>query len=305
MVPEGLAINVHGEGADIGERVARDESHLVVRSMRATFAALGHTPSGLQVECVNRIPHAAGWARPPPPSWPASCWPGRWFATAPSDSPTPPSSPWPASSRATPTTSHPCLLGGLTIAWTDGGHAHAVRRDLDPAVVPVVLVPAFTASTELARGLLPATVPHADAAFAAGRAALLVAALTGSPDALLAATEDRLHQGLPGPGDGRRGVVDDAAAGPTGYAAVISGAGPSVLVLARGEVEAEAVPAAAPDGWAAHVMPVDTTGACVVSGPAGTTRALTGGRSGLTGGRMGRAGRSRWEHGWRVRCCWV
>ena len=36
-------------------------------------------------------------------------------------------------------------------------------------------------STETARGLLPATVPHADAAHAAGRAALLVAALTAVP----------------------------------------------------------------------------------------------------------------------------
>ena len=70
-----------------------------------------------------------------------------------------------------------------------------MRRELDPAIVPVVLVPPFSASTELARG--PAAgrrSPHADAAFTAGRAALLVAALTGTPQALLDATEDRLHQ---------------------------------------------------------------------------------------------------------------
>ena len=88
----------------------------------------------------------------------------------------------------------PCLLGGLTVAWLEDGVARAVRRDLDPLIVPVALVPPFTASTELARGLLPDTVPHGDAAFTAGRAALLVAALTGSPQHLLAATEDRLHQ---------------------------------------------------------------------------------------------------------------
>ena len=43
------------------------------------------------------------------------------------------------------------------------------------------------------------TVPHADAAFAAGRAALLVAALTGTPQALFDATEDRLHQSYRAP----------------------------------------------------------------------------------------------------------
>ncbi len=48
--------------------------------------------------------------------------------------------------------------------------------------------------TKEARGLLPSDVPHADAAANAGKAALLVAALTGRPELLLTATEDRLHQ---------------------------------------------------------------------------------------------------------------
>ena len=87
-------------------------------------------------------------------------------------------------------------------------------------------------STSVARGLLPAQVPHEDAAHNAGRAALLVAALTQRPELLLDATEDRLHQtyraaAMPATLD----VVDELRR--RGVAAVVSGAGPTVLVLAH------------------------------------------------------------------------
>ena len=59
---------------------------------------------------------------------------------------------------------------------------------------PVAFIAPGPVSTKVARGLLPAAVPHADAARNAGRAALLVAALTARPDALLDGTEDKLHQ---------------------------------------------------------------------------------------------------------------
>jgi homoserine kinase len=143
------------------------------------------------------------------------------------------------------------------VAWLEGGVAHAVRRDLDPQIVPVALVPPFTASTELARGVLPNTVPHGDAAFNAGRAALLVAALTGSPQDLFAATEDRLHQPYRAPDMPETAALVTRLRG-AGHPAVISGAGPSVLVLARGDVEAEAVLASVPDGWAAHRLRAGT-----------------------------------------------
>jgi homoserine kinase len=138
-----------------------------------------------------------------------------------------------------------------------------VRRDIDPAVVPVLLIPPFTASTEYARGLLPPTVPHADAAFAAGRAALLVAALTGTPQALLDATADRLHQGYRAPAmpDSARLVEDLRSAG---LPAVISGAGPTVLVLARGDGEAETALRATPSGWRGTVLAVDPGGAQIL-----------------------------------------
>jgi homoserine kinase len=97
-----------------------------------------------------------------------------------------------------------------------------------------VFVAPESVSTKVARGLLPATVPHGDAARNAGRAALLVAALTSSPGALLDATEDWLHQDYRAPAmpHSHELVTRLRAAG---VPAVISGAGPSVLAFLAGK----------------------------------------------------------------------
>ncbi len=255
----GLAIEVEGEG---GELVARDETHLVVRAMRRTFVAMDAEPPGLALHCHNRIPHSRGLG-----SSAAAIVGGILLARAlVTDGarrlPDADVLALASELEGHPDNVAPCLLGGLTIAWLHDG-ARAVRRDVDPAVVPVVLIPPFTASTELARGLLPATVPHADAARSAGRAALLVAALTGTPQALFDATDDRLHQSYRAPAMPRSAELV-ATLRAAGHPAVISGAGPTVLVLARGDVEADVALAEAPSGWVAARLPVDARGAVVL-----------------------------------------
>src|SRR5213593_3359841 len=40
--------------------VPRDDSHLVIRAMRRTFAVLDAEPVGLELHCHNRIPHSRG-----------------------------------------------------------------------------------------------------------------------------------------------------------------------------------------------------------------------------------------------------
>jgi homoserine kinase len=104
---------------------------------------------------------------------------------------------------------------------------------IELAIRPVALVPPTPSATHLARGLLPSQVPHPDATRTAARAALLMAALAGAPggaSALLAATEDRLHQPYRGglvPGLDE--IVRVRAPGLLGC--VLSGAGPSILVF--------------------------------------------------------------------------
>jgi homoserine kinase len=253
VVGSGLHIDVTGAGAD----VARDETHLVVRAMRVAFAHLGAEPAGLRLHCRNGIPHARGLG-----SSAAAIVGGMMLAGGLVADPTLGRDELlqlAAAMEGHPDNVAPCLFGGLTVAWRDP-HARAVRLAPHAAVRPVALIPPFEASTERARALLPAEVPHADAAFAAGRAALLVAALTVEPDLLLAATEDRLHQDYRAPAMPASHELVSVLRG-AGLPAVISGAGPTVLVLARNDAEVRQVSESAPPQWRAAPLAVDVTGA--------------------------------------------
>jgi len=127
-----------------------------------------------------------------------------------------------------------------------------------------LLVPPSTTrlSTEEARKVLPDSVPRADALFNTSRAAVLMLALAGRPDLLLAGTEDRLHQ------EYRRSVlpssmaVMDSLRG-QGYPAVISGAGPTVLVLA--DVAQQTRFTLERHGWTVLRPGIDTRGAVLTS----------------------------------------
>ncbi|GAB2600806.1 homoserine kinase [Streptomyces capparidis] len=259
VADSGLHIDIAGEGADT---LPRDDKHLIVRALRAAFDVLGGQPRGLEVVCANRIPHGRGLGS----SSAAIC---AGIIAARSVTIGGPERLDDAAllELATELEGHPdnvaaCLLGGFTLAWTENGAARAVRLDPAPSVVPVVFVPAEELRTETARGLLPRTVPHVDAAVNAGRAALLVEALTRRPDLLLPATEDRLHQDYRAPAM-PRSLELVAALRAEGVPAVVSGAGPTVLALTE-EGAAEKVARLAGDGWAAHRLAFDPAGACVL-----------------------------------------
>ncbi|MER5648807.1 homoserine kinase [Streptosporangium sp. NPDC002524] len=269
----GVEIAVEGEGA--GE-LDPGEGHLVVATMRATFDRMGFPqPRGIRLRCLNRIPHARGLGS----SSAAICagiLAARALATAPYAGDHPPeASPGltddGALALATEIEGHPdnvapCLAGGLTVAWTDaGGAPHLVRLLPHEAVRPVVLVPAHRLSTETARGLLPKEVPHADAAANAGRAALLVAALTArpEPELLLAATEDRLHQDYRAPAMPHTADLVRRLRR-AGVAAVVSGAGPTVLAFSTRNTQDLIAPEVGND-WHIQPLEVETRGARVVS----------------------------------------
>jgi len=121
------------------------------------------------------------------------------------------------------------LAGGVCLTWEN-----RIARVADrlPAV-PFALVPEATVSTAEARNSLPDSVPHADAAFTAGRAAMLGAALAQGSAALFAeAIQDRLHEPYRGVNapllEAVRADLPDGALGAT-----LSGSGPTVIVWAR------------------------------------------------------------------------
>jgi homoserine kinase len=260
VLPSGLEVSVSGVGA--GE-LPTDESHLVVRAFRAACAQLGWSPSGLRVTADNGIPQGRGMGSSAAAVVAGVL--GAW-ALCPDVEDIDVEAVLLLTSELEghPDNVAPCLLGGATLSWTGDAGARAVRLEVDPAVRPVVLVPGTTLSTHVARGLLPDSVPHADAVFNASRSALLVHALTADPALLFEATDDRLHQRQ------RGSAMPDSLAlidrlREHGHAAVVSGAGPSVLVLGPESALPE-VTRLTPPGWTALPLEVDADGAEVLVG---------------------------------------
>ena len=244
--------------------------HLLFRALAAGFAAFGDgtQPPGFELECVSAIPQGYGLGSSAAAI--VACLVGARELTARRGLPVPADAE--LLQLATEIEGHPdnvaaCLLGGLTIAWGTGREAQAIRLDPRPELAPVLCVPAVPLATRTARLALPAQVPHADAAANAARSALLIATLTGDraadPAVLLAATADYLHQPY------RAEAMPESAALITslreaGIAAVVSGAGPSVLALTVSPAEAarvETIAAATSAAWTVLPLSVDTAGA--------------------------------------------
>ena len=260
----GLDIQAQGEGAD---EIPRDESNLLVRAMAYAFEAVDRPMPGLRLRARNTIPHGRGLG-----SSGAAVVAGILAVKGLLEGDVE-IGPDTMLRLATELEGHPdnvapALFGGLTIAWMDEAMPQHKKLLVHRGVSPVVFVPSFTMSTSVARSLQPLQVPREDAVFNLSRSALLIAALTQSPELLLAATEDKLHQNY------RAQAMPETdrlvrTLREHGFAAVVSGAGPSVLVLADGpgrRLEAAAVAEQVTDTpWEAHMLAVDVKGGTVKS----------------------------------------
>lgn len=261
VTPGGSGVTVEVVGPGEGE-VALDESHLVVRAIRAGLESLGAAVPGFTLRCENRIPHGRGLG-----SSSAAIVGGLAAAYGLTGTPLDRDQ---VVSLAHQLEGHPdnvaaSALGGFTIAWTEGETGRAVRLEPVEGLSAVAYVPQTRVLTKAARGLLPDVVPHGDAAANAGKAALLVAALTNRPDLLMTATEDRLHQEYREPAMPESLALVQKLRG-SGLPAVISGAGPTVLVLGGpGGTSAASAPEP-PDGWSRYDLGIDPVGVQVWSG---------------------------------------
>jgi len=262
----GATVEVIGVGAD---EVPTDESNLVVTAIAYTFVAYSQPLPGLDLVARNNIPHGRGLG-----SSGAAIVSGIMAAKGllhgivDIDSSA-------LLALATALEGHPdnvapALFGGLTIAWTtDAGPQHK-KLIVHRGVSPLIAVPESTMSTELARSLRPASVPHEDAIFNVSRSALLIASLIQSPELLLAATEDKLHQSY------RAAAMPETESlilelRSHGLPAVVSGAGPSILVLCSDPAQrlaaAELIAARRGSPWQSLLLAVDFKGATVTMHP--------------------------------------
>ncbi len=268
VLPAGIEVQVTGVGA--GE-VGRGADHLVIRAMRAAFTAMGAQPPGIGISCRNDVPQGFGLG-----SSAAAIVAGLIAARALGGTDGAATLPDAEVLRlACDIEGHPdnvaaCLLGGLTIAWQGGTELKVARLTPLASLVPVLCIPAEPLATLTARKALPAQVPHAAAAANSARAGLLIAALTGMPELLFDGTEDFLHQQY------RAGAMPATAAligrlRSAGIAAVVSGAGPSVLALTTDgdQLGADTVAQIASEAgsrWQILPLEVDLDGAALLPG---------------------------------------
>lgn len=229
-------IEVSGCGAD---SVPRTAEHLVYRSALLGFQELGEPAPSMELLCRNEIPHGGGQG-----SSAAAIVAGLAIArelTPAGRQKMPDAALLDLAARLEghPDNAAPAVLGGFTLAWTDAcGHTTVVRRKVHPDITVLMFSATRGSSTAQARAMLPPTVPHAEAAANSAAAALLVHAIADEPSLLMAGTEDFLHQRY------RAAAMPATAAlvadlRRAGIAAVVSGAGPSVLAFLTDDLPLE------------------------------------------------------------------
>lgn len=266
-VEESAGVRISVEGAGAGE-VPVDETHLVYRVMLHTWSVLGaQPPPGISLRCRNSVPHGRGMGS---------------SATAIVTGIVAAQALWhldrgiavdvdlcvtndiAAALEGHPDNSSASVFGGLTLSWTDDGdeeRTRTVRAPLHEDIDVAVFVPAGQLSTAKARSVLPTQVRLADAARNSARAALLIHALGHDPSLLLPATREWLHQEPRRPAYPTSMALVDRIRD-TGHAAVISGAGPSVLVLTTRSSVVE-VSGLADDSWQVLTPGIPQVGAVV------------------------------------------
>ncbi len=248
VTDSGLEVEVYGEGE--GE-LPLDGSHLVVKAIRSGLNAANVEAPGLRVVCTNAIPQSRGLG-----SSAAAAVAGVVAANALAGSPLTQEQIVQLSSafEGHPDNAAASVLGSAVVSWTtvpvDGRSQpsyRAVRLPVHPDIQATALVPDFHASTQAVRRVLPEQVTHVDARFNVSRTAVMTVALQNHPELLWEGTRDRLHQTY------RAEVLPVTAEWVNrlrnrGYAAYLSGAGPTVMVLSTEPVEEKILDQAREDG---------------------------------------------------------
>ena len=263
---ETFDVDVTGEGAD---EVKKDAKNLVIKSMLRGFEHMGAKPRGIALRALNVIPHGRGLG-----SSASAIVGGLTLARSLVLTGEQYMSDEDLITLATEIEGHPdnvaaAFYGGATLAWSESKTSsvgdtknigRAVSLRVDDRIKALLLVPNNQLATAKARKLLPEIIPHQDAVLNSSRTALLVHALAERPDLLFIATEDLLHQKYRAQAMPKTIALVEKLRG-AGLAAVVSGSGPSVMVLYSGaEDEIDQLESVAP-GFTAMKLAIAKTGA--------------------------------------------
>lgn len=249
------SVHVTGEGAGV---LPDGEDHLIIRALRVALDYVDAPQAEFVLHCHNRIPHGRGLGSSAAATV-AGLLLARGLISEPEALGDDTLLTLATEFEGHPDNAAPAIFGGATIAYQNQGQVYAAQIPLVDLPL-TMLIPTAELSTSHSRGALPSYVPHEDAAFNSARTGLLTLALGGQTDLLWIATEDRLHQNY------RAAVMPETAElvavlREAGVAAIVSGAGPSVLVLGEFPASAHTL---IPAGWQVEYTRITQKGAHLV-----------------------------------------
>lgn len=224
-----LSVEISGEGSSV---LPKNADNLVVQAFHKFYQHVGRpVPDGLHVAVHNCIPSGSGLG-----SSASAVLLGLLGANALTAVQ---ASPMDLLSLAAAMEGHSdnvaaALLGGLVVSLKTENGWLARRFDL-PDLRAVLVLPDIHLPTQVARQVLPLSVPRSDAVFNVSRAVLVAEALRcGDLELLGQVMEDRLHQPYRLPLI--HGAVEAMAAAKSAgaQAVAISGAGPSLIAFCAG-----------------------------------------------------------------------
>ncbi|MDB9312307.1 homoserine kinase [Spirulina sp. CS-785/01] len=249
-IPEGFKIHVPGSQ---GAKVSKDEDNLVYQSFCYLYEQLEQTPPSVEIKIQMSIPLERGLG-----SSATAIIGGLLGANQLAGTPlnTQEILQLAIAIEGHPDNIVPALLGGCRLAVANPQPQREEWQICEipwhQSLVPIVAVPNFTLSTAQARSVLPPEVSRSDAIFNASRLALLVKALeTGDTRQLSLALQDKIHQPyrqllIPGYQMVRLAALEAGAC-----ELVISGAGPTLLAIAKYNI-AQEVANAMQEAWTAE-----------------------------------------------------
>ena len=214
--------------------IPTDENNIVYKAIELLYNSIGQTPSELKITIRTQIPIARGLGSS------AAVIVGGLLAAnellgRPADEAA-------LLSIATEIENHPdnitpALVGGFVVSsLEDDGSVVYSKMNWPKDWNITVCIPDYELSTSIARSVLPAEVPMKDAIFNLKHTAMLVQAVNTHDEKLMKiALDDRLHQQyrerlIPGLKEIKEALKHEENV----MGVVISGAGPSVLVISYG-----------------------------------------------------------------------
>ncbi len=214
--------------------IPTDENNIVYKAIELLYNSIGQSPSELKITIKTQIPIARGLGSS------ASVIVGGLIAAnellgKPADEAA-------LLSIATEIENHPdnitpALVGGFVVSsLEEDGSVIYSKMNWPKDWNITVCIPDYELSTSIARSVLPQEVPMKDAIFNLKHAAMLVQAVNSHDEKLMkAALDDRLHQQyreklIPG----LKEIKDALKHEENVMGVVISGAGPSILVISHG-----------------------------------------------------------------------